>query len=82
MGNRLRVVEEIRSKGSYEKVVRTINSSTTEDHIKAVRRMVYNYHILYGNILKNDIVADRANTLLCLIKLRREVLEDLGDTSI
>ena len=76
MGNRLRVVEEIRSKGGYEKIVRTINSSTTIDHIEACIKMVYSYHTLFGNILKNDIVADRANTLLCLIKLRREVLED------
>lgn len=82
MASRVGVVEEIRMKVGYEKIVRCIYSSTTEDHMKAVKRMVYNYHTVYGNILKNDIIADRSNTLLCLIKLRREVLEDLGDTFI
>jgi len=78
----MRVVEEIRSRGSYEKIVRTINSSTCLNHIEGCIKMVYNYHGLYGNTIKTDVIADRANTLLCLIKLRREVLEDLGDTSI
>ena len=70
------VMKEIQDRVSYGKVIRTINTSTCPAHLKACKRMVYNYHGLYGNMTSRGIIADRANTLLYLIKLKREVLGD------
>lgn len=67
---------EIRQGVGYRKILRTILSSTTYDHIETCQRMIDNYLRVYGRY-SPTVYVDRANTLRGICKMKKRMLRGI-----
>lgn len=63
------IINERSDSRGFRKILKSILSSTTEDHIEGCRRMIDNYLKVYGEGY-NIGMRDRCNTLRGYLRLR------------